>query len=543
MVQESGVPIGAKEGLWDRLDQLLERSSERLNPILVKEARQALKSKQFLVTFSLLLICGWGWSLIGIAILSPAVYYAPSGPFMLIGFYFVLTVPLLLIVPFTAYRSLASEREDGTYELLSISTLTARQIVTGKLGSAILQMIVYYSALSPCIAFTYLLRGVDIITIMLVLFYTFLASILLSSIGLMVATVTNARHVQVLLSVVLLLALVAATITWCVWITIAVYEHASIPYDEADLWIGQLAVVSGYVTYVALIILAASAQLSFASDNRSTKLRIVMLIQQAVFLGWMMFYWIRETEDEILFILLVFSGIHWAIMGALMIGEYAQLSPRVKRSLPMSFLGRALFTWFNPGSGTGYLFAVVNLFSVTVLTLGVAVFANIVGLNNRAVPPFTDLLLFSLLLCSYVAIYLGIGRLITILLRQYLYFGLLLPFLLTVIMVILGAVLPLFLQAWMVGFNSLDYSLLQATNWAWTLVEAVDGDLLVKAFPVPILIVLAAGAVFLVNLGVAAKEVEETRAATPQRVVEDELELHPQLAVVEEKPKSPWDDE
>jgi len=153
--QETDSPFAAKIGFWSRVDRWLERGGERLNPILVKESRQALKSKQFFITFTLLLACGWGWSLFGVALLTPGIYYAPSGPFMLIGYSIVLTVPLLLIVPFAAYRSLASEREDGTYELLSITSLSSRQIVTGKLGSAILQMMVYYSALSPCIAFTY----------------------------------------------------------------------------------------------------------------------------------------------------------------------------------------------------------------------------------------------------------------------------------------------------------------------------------------------------------------------------------------------------
>ena len=37
-----------------KLEQKLERWSERLNPILVKEARQALKSRQFTITFSLM---------------------------------------------------------------------------------------------------------------------------------------------------------------------------------------------------------------------------------------------------------------------------------------------------------------------------------------------------------------------------------------------------------------------------------------------------------------------------------------------------------
>ena len=179
---------------WTRTEALLDRAGDRLNPILVKEARQAMKSRQFVTTFSLLLICGWLWTVLFISFGYPAIKYAPVGPGVLLGYYLVLSVPLLIVVPYAAFRSLAAEREDGTYELLSITTLTSRQIVLGKLGSAILQMMVYYSALAPCIAFTYLLRGIDIITIGLLLAYTFLASLLLSALGLMMATVTRAKH-------------------------------------------------------------------------------------------------------------------------------------------------------------------------------------------------------------------------------------------------------------------------------------------------------------------------------------------------------------
>ena len=90
--------------------------------------------------------------------------------------------------PAIRWRSLASEREDGTFELLSITALNSRQIVTGKLGSSVLQMLVYYSALAPCIVFTYLLQGIDIITIVLMLVLTMMISILLSAAGLVVAT-------------------------------------------------------------------------------------------------------------------------------------------------------------------------------------------------------------------------------------------------------------------------------------------------------------------------------------------------------------------
>jgi hypothetical protein len=75
-------------------------------------------------------------------------------------------------------------------------------------------MMVYYSALAPCIAFTYLMRGIDVVTIALFLTYTFLASLLLSIFGLMMATVTLSRHWQVLLSVVFVMSLLVFGFFW-----------------------------------------------------------------------------------------------------------------------------------------------------------------------------------------------------------------------------------------------------------------------------------------------------------------------------------------
>ena len=211
----------------------------------------------------------------------------PSGPFMLTGYYVVLAVPLLLIVPFVAFRSLAAEREDGTYELLSITTLSSRQIVTGKLGSAILQMLVYYSALSPCIAFTYLLRGIDILTIVLLLGYTFLASLLLCGRG--PAGGGRAREP----------ARAGPAVGGAADGPGGAHRHVVRDRRLGDASNARSCrstktvsgsrkgvILSFYVSYLVLFVLAAAAQLSFASDNRSTKLRIVMLVQQLLLTGW-----------------------------------------------------------------------------------------------------------------------------------------------------------------------------------------------------------------------------------------------------------------
>src|SRR5262245_2639222 len=63
----------------DRLEKFLDAVGDRLNPILVKEARQSMKSKQFSVTFSLLLILSWIWTAIFVAFSVPDIFYEEWG--------------------------------------------------------------------------------------------------------------------------------------------------------------------------------------------------------------------------------------------------------------------------------------------------------------------------------------------------------------------------------------------------------------------------------------------------------------------------------
>ncbi|MCO6455990.1 MAG: hypothetical protein J5I93_11890 [Pirellulaceae bacterium] len=509
------------DSYWLRLERTLERASERLNPILVKEARQALKSRQFVVTFSLLLCFGWGWTVLGILLLClemglTGVAYAPSGRFMLIGYYIVLAIPLLIVVPFSAFRSLAAEREDGTFELLSITTLSARQIVLGKLGSSLMQMLVYYSALSPCIAFTYLLRGIDIVTILLVLVYTFLASLMLSALGLLVATATRTMIWQVFLSVILLGILFAGAYMWSMFVIFFIIETP--PLDDQYFWIANLACVSFYASFLLLFLEAAGSQLSFASDNRSTRLRWLMLAQQVLLIGWVLYGWRQIDETEFLMVLSGWAAVYWGVTGSMMIGESGQLSPRALRELPQSFLGRTLLTWFNPGSGTGYVFAVSNMFvcAVVALAAGVSDFA-------QGTADFEELLWFSVMATAYLVAYLGVVRLLLLLIRRVQHAGIALSLLLLIILLLAGAGAPFFLDLAFNEFRDSTYTVWQSTNWVRVLYECLDDNLLQEPL-VPVVVLVAAGGILLLNLILAAREVEQVRQETPERVREDEQE-------------------
>ena len=72
---DSGRPGGAgsRHAPASAIGRLLRLVGDRLNPILVKETRQALKSKQFTITFGLLLIAVWAWTILGVAFIGPGL--------------------------------------------------------------------------------------------------------------------------------------------------------------------------------------------------------------------------------------------------------------------------------------------------------------------------------------------------------------------------------------------------------------------------------------------------------------------------------------
>jgi len=536
--------IEPEPNIWTRAEDWLESAGDRLNPILVKESRQALRSAQFVITFSLLIVCAWGWSALMLSIawgdMGNSIYYSALGPEMLGGYFCILVVPMVVIVPFSSFRSLAAELEDGTYELVSITALSSRQIITGKLGSSIVQMVVFFSALSPCIAFTYLLRGIDLLTIAMLLVNLFLFSVLLSAFSLLLATISKVRIWQGLISLLLIVGLLFVTMMVLSG-SIGWFSSGSpTAFDERAFWVSQGVLITAEISTLVLLVLAAAAQISFASDNRSTKLRVVMFAQQIFAFAWCAYGVITENYFEIFIALFWISFLYWSLMGSLLIGESAQLSPRVRRQLPQSILGRSVFSWFVPGSATGYMFAVLNM-AICVLAVWALAF---LALRFEIIPePELDsnhwasnaACMTGLIFLCYLTIFLGIARLLVVLAGSLLAGGLMRTFAATLFLMVMAIIVP-----WVIGISldsmRLSYSFLQAPNWAWTGVMASENDLY-NHMEVPIVLVPLAALVFFANLIGAAKEIDQTRTSTPTRVVEDETELHPER----EKPVEPTD--
>jgi len=92
------------------------------------------------------------------------------------------------------------------------------------------------------------------------------------------ATVTKARHWQVLLSVVFVMALLVFTFVWDMIFLSLLASRQAMPLDDATFWVANVCIVSFYVPLAVLLIYVAAGQITFASENRSTPIRLVLLV-------------------------------------------------------------------------------------------------------------------------------------------------------------------------------------------------------------------------------------------------------------------------
>jgi hypothetical protein len=512
--------------------------ADRLNPILVKETRQALKSRQFVVTFLVVLIACWSASFAVVAIVGPNVYYVASGPQMLYVYGIILAFPLTLIVPFSAFRSLAVEQEDNTYDLLSITTLSASQIIWGKLGSAAVQMMVYLCAVSPCIAFTYLLRGVDAPTIVFMLVYFVFLSLGLSMLGLLAGTTAKVKHTQALISLLLVLCLGLV-----LYQTIELVEDM-VRWNFVDIrdpwfWLGNLIVLSFYLCIFGLVHAAATAQVSFASENRSTVLRRRMLYLQACFLGWMSILPISEPNFDVIPAVILFTAIgsviFWFVMGWMLTSEWPHLSRRMLRTLPDSGLGRICLTWLNPGPNTGFVFAVGSL---TAVLAGLMYFTLQLGPAANW-PGREPLIYFLILAWCYAVFFLGFGKLLVALCRTVTFVQLSAGFLLHLVIFLIACGIPQVVYLMTPSLRMGDqFSFLQITNPVWVLFSVINSWPIADANILVLVVGSAAMLMLVLNMRTITADVSYRPRMLPERVQEDEAELHP---VLEAGPTNPWE--
>lgn len=392
----------------------LERLGDRFNPIVVKEVRQSLKSRQFVGTFLLLLLAAWGGSVFGVSYLGESIDYGSPAVIFYGGFFFALCAASLVIVPFSAFRSIVEERTETTLELLQITALTPKQIVRGKTASAMVQVLVYYCAIAPFIAFTALLPGFDVVHVAFSLVMLFITALCFSMVALAIGAYSRKTASQSLSSLVVVAMAFGGMMAFFSSMAAA---GERIQFDEPETWwalalIVFLGLSTGYVCEQAAV-----AQLTFDSDNRSTRIRLAVGAQWLLcWIGLLAFLIVRHHQpisSDTSTAILTLTATYITIVGLLFVGEPDSLSRRVSRGLPRSRSLRVLLAPFLPGGARGLLYALASL--VVLGVFATVLFPQLtlsVILNDRQGTRY------AIALAAYSVIYLGAGTLLARLLRR-----------------------------------------------------------------------------------------------------------------------------
>jgi hypothetical protein len=351
--------------------------ADRLNPILVKEVRQALRGRFFKVMF---------WLTLGVSTLAGLLVVAEAASrehvdeigreFFLIMFA-CMSAAVHGFVPFSAYLSTSSEWDENTHDLLVLSNLAPRQIVAGKLLSALTQALLYYSTFGPFLVFAFLLNGIDLLTIGVLLACSLAVCVGLSLIGIALASLARVKALRGMLMAVFGGALVLA------WIgSIGAAEEISrSPQDLRDP-MGQVAVVfflTGVLVVGGVFGVIAAARFAHEEENRSSGLRLLSTAVVLLAGAWGAWLHGQFGDEEFAWATQVAAACVLLLMWLFFLTEQDALGRRAQTQVAANPTLALLSIPFLPGGGRG-----VCLFLVHYLC---ALFGGVLALGAGTTKP------------------------------------------------------------------------------------------------------------------------------------------------------------
>jgi len=169
----------------------LDDASDRLSAIAVKEVRQVVRSREFTYAFFASLVAALAIAFFGAA--DALTGSGTSGTWTFVALMVCLTLLGLTVVPLGAFNALRTERMEQTFDLITITALSPRRVVIGKLTAQVVKLVTFFAAVAPFMAMSFLLGGIDFVTILISLGVLFILSMWTSAAFLFLSTLAKSR--------------------------------------------------------------------------------------------------------------------------------------------------------------------------------------------------------------------------------------------------------------------------------------------------------------------------------------------------------------
>lgn len=366
------VPVGRSAALLQWLDQ----ASDRLSPIVVKEVRQIARGREFNYSVMASLAVGLIVAFFGAAMASggpgttgQAVFTALTACLALLG---------IVIVPIGAFSALRNERLEQTMDLITVTSLSARKVVIGKLLAQAVKLATLFAGMAPFIATSFLLGGIDFVSIVVSLALVFFVSLWVCAAALLMSSLARTRGMSGVLLIAggfaLLLFFGGLQILSVVVMSFLGVRAGGVgvgggPPGGPQGW-GILAIVTtlGATSLVNLVLLAEN-RLSSPVDDKSTALRTGFLVQFLAIIA--IFYaltWFVPSLPRPVEPMLFFCLVHLMFVAMFTVSEDFTVSRRVQRQMQTNAWWRPIAVFLWPGAGRGAAYILVQMVLLLLVT-------------------------------------------------------------------------------------------------------------------------------------------------------------------------------
>jgi hypothetical protein len=342
----------------------LEDKSDWLSPIVVKEVRQVVRGREFNYSFGASLVAGLAVAFFGAA--DALTRTGTSGQWTFVALMACLAVLGLAVVPLSAFSALRNERIDQTLELITLTALSPRRVVIGKLLSHAVKLATLFAAIAPFIAMSFLLGGIDFVTIAISLVALFMWSVWACALCLFLSTLFKSRAMSGLVfggvGFALFIVFVLGRTLFFVARFGTGFSGSLSVSSGSDAWWVLAMMASFCLASMVNLVLLAENRLTLATENRVTTLRIGFLVQFLLIVGWALSFindpGIRGGHVDALG---VFGGMHLALVAMFTVTEDLSAPRRdlVRRRFRKAW--RWLLPILLPGGGPGAAYILAQM--------------------------------------------------------------------------------------------------------------------------------------------------------------------------------------
>jgi hypothetical protein len=317
-----------------------KKLDDRLSPILVKELRQGMRARAFVISYLLLQV------FLSVLVLANA---AAQGDHMALEeqshfFWIIVGFTLLVLMPLRGLVAISQEVRNRTIETIMLTRMTAWRVVFGKWSALFAQSLLLVSAVLPYVVLRYFIGGDDIVSdFVWIIVFLWLSGLLIA------ATIAVSGLANAVIRIVLLIGII-------IMFAFGVGDFSTPGFTMGSAWQAAGWMIIGGIFIPALLFELTASSLAPASENHAIRRRFlaVAFFLTAFFLGGT-----TKTDFSPGFVvpLLVLVGVCYYELA-----EKPRVIPRMVRNFGQhGMLGRLAAIFLLPGWPSGLMFSLVAI--------------------------------------------------------------------------------------------------------------------------------------------------------------------------------------